>query len=327
MIRHHTAFHFILKYYLAILPISFIQIIPWASLLGTIYLMVQYNHHNEVLAMKAAGLNISKIARPILYVGFMIGILAFLISDKIVPKTYLLADNILKTKIEKEDDGSTQTRTFNDITYSSPGGRIYYIGAFDATRKRVENFIVIFLDLNKNIKRRVMAQSGFYSNGSWKLEKITSYETDPQGKLIGDPDHYDTREYLEIKETPQDFKEAAAEGDFLSYNELEGHIGKLEESGIQAASERADLQAKLATPWQSLIMIMIALAFLAKTQMRKAIALQVLLCLIVIFVYYVTDALFMAVGKSGAISPFVSAWAANFIFGAGCVFFFDRGNE
>jgi lipopolysaccharide export LptBFGC system permease protein LptF len=35
----------------------------------------------------------------------------------------------------------------------------------------------------------------------------------------------------------------------------------------------------------------------------------------------------MAVGKSGALPPFMSAWAANFLFGALCVLFFDRANS
>jgi len=327
IIRNQTHFTYVLEYYLAILPISFVATISWASLLGTVYLLVHFNHHSEILAMKAAGLSISKIARPILFVGFAIGILTFLVSDKIVPKTYLMAENILKTKIETKDDGKTKTKTYNDIAYSNKDGRLYYIGSFDASTNKVENIIVIFLDQNKNIKHRVMAQSGYYHKGKWYLEKVTSYEADPQGKLIGEPDHFDIREYPEIRETPQDFKEAAAEGDFLSYKELEGHIKKLEESGIQASSEKVDLNGKLASPWQSLIMILVALIFLAKTHKRKAVALQVLLCLIIIFSYYVLNALFMAVGKSGAIPAFASAWAANFLFGAAGFLLFNRGNE
>ncbi len=327
MIRNQTQFTYIMQYYLSILPISFVETIAWASLLGTVYLLVHFNHHSEVLAMKAAGLSISKIAQPILFVGLVIGLLTFLISDKIVPKTYLIAENILKTKIEQKDDGKAKTKTYNDIAYSSSQGRLYYIASFDASKNKVENMIVIFLDSNKNVRRRVTAQSGYYLKGKWFLEKVTSYETGPEGKLIGEPDHFDIREYPEIQETPQDFKEAAAEGDFLSYQELKGHIKKLEESGIQAWSESVDLHGKLSAPWQSLIMVLVAMIFLAKTHKRKAVALQVLLCLVFVFTYYVINALFMAIGKSGAIPPFASAWAANFVFGVGGILFFNRGNE
>jgi LPS export ABC transporter permease LptG len=327
ILRNQTRLSYIFQYYLSLMPISFVQTISWASLLGTVYLLVHFNHHNEVLAMKATGLSISKIARPILYVGFLVGIITFLVSDKIVPQAYLVSENIKSNKMEQKDDGTVKTKTFNDIAYSSPQKRLYYIGSLDAQTNKFENMILIILDQSKNIKRRVMAQSGYYARGKWFLEKVTSYETDPEGKLIGEPDHFDIREYPEIEETPQDFKEAAAEGDFLSYKELQGHIRKMEESGIQVSSERVDLQGKLASPWQSLIMILVALIFLARTIKRKAAALHVLFCLIVIFTYYVINALFMAVGKSGAISPFASAWAANFIFGIGCAVFFERGNE
>jgi lipopolysaccharide export system permease protein len=326
MIRNHTKAIYILQYYVSLIPIYFAETIAWASLLGTIYLLVHFNHHNETIAMKAVGLSISQIARPVIYVGLLAGIVTFLVADRIVPKTYLLAENILNTKIKKRDAGEDIGHSFRDLTYSSRKGRLYYVGAFDPVQNRFENVIVIFLDANRNINRRVSAKSGYYRKGKWYLEKVTSYVTDPQGKLIGDPDHFEIREYPEIEETPQDFKEAGADERFLSYRELQGHIRKLQETGISAASERSDLQAKLATPWQSLVMILVALIFLAKTHKRKAMALQVLFCLMVIFTYYVTNALFMAIGKSGAISPFVSAWAANLIFGIVGILLFERGN-
>jgi len=327
MIRNQTQGIYIAQYYLSILPISFVQTISWASLLGTIYLLVHFNHHNEIIAMKAAGLGISKIVRPILFVSFLVGILTFLVSDRVVPRAWLVANNILKTKIERRDDGTAQTKLFRDVTYSSREGRLYYLGAFEPDRARVTNIIIIILDENKNIKRRLTAQSAYWLKNRWYLEKAIVYETDNEGKLVGEPDQFDLLEMPDIRETPQDFKEAAAEGEFLSYRELKGHIRKLEESGIRAYSEKADLQAKLATPWQSMIMILVAVVFLARTHKRKAIALQVLFCLTVIFSYYVLDALFMAVGKSGALPPFMSAWAANFLFGALCVLFFDRANS
>lgn len=327
MIRNHTSWNYILQYYLALLPISFTQIVSWGCLLGTMYLLIHFNHFGEILAMKAAGQNISSITRPILFVGVIVGILTFIINDKIVPRTYLLANNIRETKIEKKDDGTQKTKTFNHITYSTKGGRLYYIESFDPAKNRMQNAVVIFLDESRNIKRRVVARSAYYQKGKWSLEKITSYETDPLGKIVGEPVHYDLKEYPEILETPKDFIEAAAEGEFLSYQELEGHIEKLEESGLRASSEKSQLQAKLATPWQSLIMILIALIFLAKTSQRKAVAMNVLTCLVTIFVYYVTDALFMAIGKSGAIPPFVSAWGANITFASAGIFLFERGNE
>jgi lipopolysaccharide export system permease protein len=327
MIRNNTKFSHILQYYLAFLPVSFTHIISWACLLGTVYLLIHFNHHSEVLAMKAAGLNISTIVRPILFVGFMIGIVAFIISDKVTPKTHLIVDNIRTTKIEKKDDGVLRSQIFQDVTYSTRDGRLYYIENYNPSNATMDNLVLIFLDQAKNIKRRITAESASYKNGVWTLEQIMSYETDPSGKIVGEPDHIVKKEYPEILETPRDFKEAAAEGDFLSYQELKGHIAKLEESGITASSEKTDLQAKLATPWQSLIMILVAILFLSKTTQRKAVAMNVLVCLLVIFIYYVTNAIFMALGKSGAIPPFISAWAANFIFAAGCIFFFEKGNE
>src|SRR3989338_11205062 len=100
MLRHKTSFAYILKYYLFLIPETFVDSISWACLLATIYVLTSFNYHNEIIAMKVAGLEITSIIRPIIFIGFFMGILSFLISDQIVPITSARAEQILKEKIE-----------------------------------------------------------------------------------------------------------------------------------------------------------------------------------------------------------------------------------
>ena len=85
MLRNETKIYHILLYYVALTPQTFVQVISWASLLGTIYVLASFNYHNELTAMKVAGMEIVSIVRPVVFVGFALGVITFLVNDRIVP--------------------------------------------------------------------------------------------------------------------------------------------------------------------------------------------------------------------------------------------------
>jgi len=101
-IKNRTPPRFLIEYYLNLCPFVFLQIIPWATFLGSMFLLVLFNTHNEILAMKAAGMGITKIIRPILFIGFLIGVVSFLVSDRLVPETYRRSQQILEERIEQK---------------------------------------------------------------------------------------------------------------------------------------------------------------------------------------------------------------------------------
>src|SRR3989338_2274207 len=137
MVRHKTSFFFILKYYALLTPEIFVDIIPWASLLGTIYVLTSFNYHNEITAMKVSGLEITSIIRPIVLIGFLLGLSSFLISDQIVPKTTRKANEILKERIENKKTKADR-KTFENVTYYGGKDRLYYDRVFNLRESKLE---------------------------------------------------------------------------------------------------------------------------------------------------------------------------------------------
>ncbi len=84
--------------------------LPLATLLASIMTMGDFGEHNELLAMKAAGISLTRIMAPLVVVAVIISIGAFLASDYLLPvaykKIFTLRDDITKTKEEiKIPDG------------------------------------------------------------------------------------------------------------------------------------------------------------------------------------------------------------------------------
>jgi LPS export ABC transporter permease LptG len=314
LLRNKTPVLIILRYYLSLIPVSFTQTIAWAVWLGTIFLLVHMGLHNELMAMKAAGLKILTIARPMIFLGLLLGIITFLVADRVVPKTYRTANELLEIYIEKKK-GAEDRKVFKNVTYYSGGNTLYYFRKFAPRPKTVEGAIVIWLDpVTHHTTQKIFAQKGAWTGEQWLFEGITEYQTDGQGDVLGKPQVIAQKTYPDVTITPRDLINTASDSIFLSYHELKYTIDKLKENGISVYAEKVDLYSRLATPWKGLVMLLLAIPFLGTVRNRKAIAMSVLVCAAAVFAFHVSDAVLLALGKSGRLFPFLSAWGGNILF-------------
>ncbi|MBI4398457.1 MAG: LptF/LptG family permease [Candidatus Omnitrophica bacterium] len=326
MLKNKTSLKYILQYYLNLVPLGFTQTIPWATLLGTVYLLTQLNRNNELLAMKANGLSIESIMVPILFVGLVLGITTFVVNDRIVPATYLAAKNILESQIER-NISKKQGLILYDVTYFSPDNELFYIQSFEAKNNLAKNMNVVFFSPEKKMERKLSAKEAEYRDGIWKLKRVTAYEMSAQGRIVGEPLYLAERDFNEVRVTPKDLIEASRESVFLSYKELKNQIEKLKKHQLHLHAEEVELHNKLASPWQNLIMILIAVPLLSVVAKRKQFAMNILICLGVVLTFHITTAVAQALGKSGTLLPPLAAWLAILVFATITVLKLDLGNK
>jgi lipopolysaccharide export system permease protein len=326
LLKNKTAFSVIAKYYLSLIPNGFTETISWAAWVGTLFLLVNFGFHSETIAMKAAGLKITTIVRPILFLGFLIGILTFLINDRIVPHTSRIASELRDVHIEKkksEDDD----KVYRNVTYYSGKDQLYYFRSFYRGKNEVEGVVALWFSQNEHSTRKKMvARKGKWTGSGWEFEGINEYQMDSRGRILGEPQTFMKKTYSQLAFTPKDLASASSETSYLSYRELKRSIKKLKENGVAVDSESVDLQYRLASPWQALIMMMIAIPLLARTTNRKLIAVNVLICIVIIFGFHVLGAVGVALGKAGKIFPFLSAWTGNIIFGVAALLNLEKAN-
>ncbi len=327
LLSNHTPGLVILKYYLCVMPFAFVQTIHWAAWFGTLFLLVNLGFHNETTAMKAAGLKIMTIVKPVLFIGFLIGIGTFLIGDKIVPPAIKKAQEVKESHISKKIK-KAKDKTAQNVTYFSGGDQLFYFRTFSPQNSEVTGVIALWLG-KKNLDKRqkMVARRGVWDETrGWEFEDVTEYLMDNRGKILGEPRTFTKKVYPDIIFTPAELNSASSESDFLSYRELKGSMQKLKDNGVNIKTETVDLHARLATPWQALVMMLLTVPFLGRTVNRRAIAFHILLCVGTIFAYHLTGSIGLALGKAGKVFPFLSAWAGNIIFGLGAFFYLDHAN-
>ena len=113
--------------------VGFQTLMPWAAWIGTVFLLIQLGLHNEMTAMKAAGLPITTIVKPILFLGFLIGIFVFVVSEWIVPPSYSKAHKILDVYIDKNQT-MKESLIYKNLTYNAGDRLLIYFKKFSPTK-------------------------------------------------------------------------------------------------------------------------------------------------------------------------------------------------
>ncbi len=120
-------------------------------------------------------------------------------------------------------------------------------------------------------------------------------------------------------EPPAYFKTEEPDADRMTYFQLRSYIDMLRASGFNAVPYMVQLQRKVAFPFVTLVMTLLAVPFAVTTGRRGAMY-GVGIGIVLAIFYWMTMSVFAAVGAGGWISPMLAAWAPNILFGAAAIY-------
>jgi lipopolysaccharide export LptBFGC system permease protein LptF len=120
-------------------------------------------------------------------------------------------------------------------------------------------------------------------------------------------------------EPPAYFKTDEPDADRMTYSELKSYIDELRASGYYVVPYVVALQRKLAFPFVTLIMTLLAVPF-AVTTGRSGAVYGIGVGLVLALVYWTGLSIFGALGAGGWISPMLAAWAPNIVFSSAAAY-------
>jgi lipopolysaccharide export system permease protein len=313
IVKYKIPLQSVIAFYFYYIPTIFIQIMPMAALLSTVYMLSNLNKNNEIIAMKSSGISLWRILMPILILGFLISIFTFMINDRVIPLTSKVSQLIRREELEKYKSGDKQLRVLENVAVYGTGNRIVFARSYDTVEKRLSDIIIHEHDIGENLVLKTTANSAIWTGNEWKFIKVIVYKVDNSGKLLGPPTFY-SEKIIPIKERPRDFANKELKSEFMSYGELHNYIENFRGSGMKITRNLlVDLNYKLAFPFISLIIIMAAAPFALLT-MRGGVMIGIGTSIVIGLLYYAVIAISLALGKAGILPPIVAAWSGNIIF-------------
>jgi len=314
ILRQQTHYTLLIKYYLTYLPIMFVQVAPFACLLSTLYTFSKLNHNNEIIAMRASGLSIFYIAKTVILFGIMISLLVFWINDRFAPQAMLETKRIQAKMAEGKIGKKEKTESLINLSMYGSKNRLFFVNKFYPSTKTMDGIIILEQDEEQNLTRKVVANKGVYEDGLWKFYQSITYNFDRNGQIIEEPQYLD-EEIMTIPETPNDFLAQRQRPEYMTINQLDNYIWKLSRSGATTVIRnlKIDLYQKFTAPFASLVIILLGIPFSLMMQKRATGLSSIGFSIIVGFLYYIVDAVCIAIGRGGILPPFLAASLAHII--------------
>ena len=120
-------------------------------------------------------------------------------------------------------------------------------------------------------------------------------------------------------EGPGYFATERPDAQYMSYRQLSEHVEALQAGGFNVVPYLVALHRKLAFPFVTLIMALIAVPFAVTTGKRGAMY-GIGAGIVLAILYWTAISVFGAIGAGGLMAPALAAWAPNIIFGCAALY-------
>jgi len=309
ILKQQANFQLLIQYYLSYLPIMFVQMAPFACLIATLYTFGKLNHDNEIIAMRASGLSIFYITKTVILFGFMISLFIFWINDRFVPPSMILTQKI---KIQMESSNKKiidkKDEVISNLSMYGLKNRLFFISKFYPGKNSMQGINILEHDEKQNLTKKIVANSGVFEDRIWKFNQCITYNFDRNGQILQEP-IYQEEEIMTIPETPKDFLTQRQRPEYMTINQLDDYIWRLSRSGASGVIRnfKIDLYQRYTMPLTSLVIILLGIPFSLMMRKRATGLSSIGVSILVGFLYYILDAVCIALGKGGLLPPMLSA--------------------
>lgn len=330
--KEKMSFLEVAHFYVITAPELLVVVMPIALLLALLYSLTNHARHNELTAIRAAGVSMVRICLPYLGVGLLFSGFLFALNEFWVPKSYDAAKELRSRRLAEAGESGRWEHNLN--FRNARDGRIWNIQAFnlDTFEMRAPQ---ITWSGDAGMRRSLIATNAIWTNGSWTFQDAQEFNypsVEEEASAVQDGSHSEeaTRTPVltipELSETPehiksevkvkslQDLKAARkiqlSIAEILSYLRLHPDLNPRFNAMLHTR-----LHERIATPWTCLVVVLIAIPFGAPSGRRNVFA-GVAMSIFICFAFFVLTRFCLALGAGGHLPPWLAAWLPNIVFAA-----------
>ena len=317
--RHRVPFLIVMDYFRFLTPFLLYNLAPLGALVAVLVTLGVMSKNNEIVACKASGISLYRLAVPLL-----IGGLALAASMMVLDETYLPYANQRQDALRNQIKGRpAQTYTQPQRWIFGENFKIYNYDVFDSVQNFFGGLNVLEMDPRTfEIRRRVFASRARWSEAQevWVLEG--GWVRDFSGGTITRYQPFAATSLPELSEPPSYFNREVRQASQMNLMDLRRYIDGLHKAGFDVANLMVQWHVKLAFPLIAPVSMLLAIPFALLVGTRGALG-GVALGVGIAIVYWTAARLLEAMGGVGQLPPFLAAWSTDItFFFLGLYFFF-----
>lgn len=307
-LKHRAEIGSMVRYFLFKIPRVVTEVTPVAVLASMLLSLGGFSRNNEITAMRACGISSAQIVAPLLFVTLALSFGCLVWNETLVPHFSRQVHTINTVEIKKKELpgflGDREIWTHGQESF-------FNIESFDNRKKVLVGVTIYGVDHEFHLRGIVEIPQVQWDGSGWRFKGGRERRFLENGDIetVSVP-----AGVLDLRETPGDLKMAHREAGEFSYFALRDLIENFRRKGIDLTEYLVDLHLKVAVPFVSAIMALIAIPLGIRNVRASSLASHIGAGLVIGFSYWVVLALAVSLGHSGALPPLIAAWAANVIF-------------
>lgn len=307
LLRNNATVMLAVRYFLFKIPLMVTQVTPPAVLAAVLISLGSMSRRNEIVAFRALGVSLWQMAVPLLGVAALISVASLAWDETVVPYCARQFQYVNDVQIKKRPvRGLLSGR---EIWYHGREG-FYNIDQVDAPRQILHGLTIYKLDPSFGPSSIIEIPMARWTGTAWQTSPATE-RSFTSGQIV-------TRSLdanaVTIPETMDDFLEVHRSTDELSYTQLRQRLAALARKGIDTSGDLTDLYLKLAVPFASLVLTLMAIPLAGRVRRNPSVSAVIGVGLAAGFSYWVVLALANSLAHGGVLPAPIAAWSANGVF-------------
>jgi LPS export ABC transporter permease LptG/LPS export ABC transporter permease LptF len=304
----------VLSFLLYSTPQFIYYVIPLAVLLSVLITFGLLARSSELTVMKACGISLYRVALPVVGMSLVGSLALFGLEQRV------LAEANRKAETADREIRGLAPQNLNPLNRRwvvARDGSFYHYGYFDGPRQTL-TALSIHAPASEawGLSRTTYAATAEFRNGAWIGRRgwVRDYSAGTA--------RYRPFEELRLPlEPPEYFGTGTPIAELMTVPELRKHIADLSDSGVNIVPLAVELQRKVAFPFVTVVMSLLAVPFGVTTGRRGALY-GIGLGIVLALSYWIVLHVFLAIGGAGLLPPFLAGWSANIIVAGAAAYLF-----
>ncbi len=297
----------ILKYYGAFIPYITAFLFPIFVLIAVIFFTTRLTAKSEIIAMLNSGMSYNRFLMPYIACGTLMAGLLLYANHIFIPLA-----NKKRIAFENKYLVATSKKANTDMHFRISTTDFVYIKNYDINSNTGYNFAWEKIE-NKKLKQKLWADNIVWDSvkKSWMLNNVTQRifadSSERFEKLQNQLRNYDF--------TPTDIVEVLEQKQAMTTTELLSYISREKRKGNPALNAyEVELHRRSGAPFSVLVLAIIG-ACLASFKVRGGSGLHLALGILISGAYIIAMQFSTTFSIKGSLSPMISVWIPNVLFG------------
>ena len=287
-------------------------LVPLAVLMGALVTIGALTKNSELIVMRACGISLYRAASPLLILAIIGSVILLGLEERVLAYSNRRADaynNAIRGRLPT-------TQELNRRWVTANNGAIYQYLYFEPGRNRLNGLSIY--EFGKDAS--MLARRSYFESASFRGDREEKGQVTWQGAKGWRREFQPKLRFLAftnqpiVMEGPGYFAAERVDAQYMSYGQLSEYVTSLEAGGFNVVPYVVALHRKLAFPFVTLIMALIAVPFAVTTGKHGAMY-GIGAGIVLAILYWTAISVFGAIGAGGLMAPALAAWAPNIIFG------------